>query len=171
MNDKLSNDTINASVPLAEGRALEHPKQEPKIRRKRQLMCAGIRFGRLVVQIASYDKAGRRNRALCRCDCGEVVKIRHENLVDGHSRSCGCLAREQMSVKMRTHGMRHTPEYRTWMSMMTRCYNPNHDSYQHYGGRGILVCERWHKFEHFFSDMGARPSGTSLDRINVNGNY
>lgn len=65
-----------------------------------------------------------------------------------------------------------TPEYRAWQSMKARCENPNRKFYENYGGRNIRVCERWvNSFENFLSDMGRRPRGTSLDRINNNGNY
>ena len=65
-----------------------------------------------------------------------------------------------------------TPEYRAWIHMHDRCYNPNHRNYRHYGERGISVCKRWHKSENFMSDMGPKPSPIhSLDRINNNKNY
>ena len=65
-----------------------------------------------------------------------------------------------------------TPEYYAWRNMRRRCYNPSDDSYGHYGGRGITVCERWaNDFDAFVRDMGQAPTGKSLDRIDVNGNY
>lgn len=67
--------------------------------------------------------------------------------------------------------MSGTPTYRTWANMMTRCRNPKAVNYSDYGGRGIAVCDRWLKFDNFFADMGNRPEGMSLDRIDVNGNY
>ena len=67
--------------------------------------------------------------------------------------------------------MTKTPEFKCWDSMLQRCSNPNHESYFRYGGRGIKVCQRWSKFENFFTDMGKRPSGLTLERINNNGNY
>ena len=70
------------------------------------------------------------------------------------------------------HGMSNTPEYRTWVAMNRRCSDPHDVGYQHYGGRGIVVCERWREsFLAFYTDMGARPDGMSLDRIDVNGPY
>lgn len=73
-----------------------------------------------------------------------------------------------------THG--HTtdgfsPEYHSWSGMIQRCTNPKRSSYKHYGGRGIKVCNRWRTFENFLADMGPRPAGLSLDRIDVNGDY
>jgi hypothetical protein len=64
-----------------------------------------------------------------------------------------------------------TPTYVSWASIAPRCGNPNHPAYPRYGGRGITVCERWASFENFLADMGERPAGLSLDRIDNNGNY
>lgn len=70
-----------------------------------------------------------------------------------------------------THGMSNTREYQSWHMMKQRCGNPNATDYKNYGGRGIKVCKRWERFENFFRDMGPRPIGTTLDRINVNKGY
>lgn len=64
-----------------------------------------------------------------------------------------------------------SPTHRSWAHMIQRCRNPNNTNYAHYGGRGISVCDRWLSFESFLADMGERPDGTTLDRIDVNGNY
>lgn len=69
------------------------------------------------------------------------------------------------------HGLIHTPEYRAWQDMKKRCYNPRHRHFRHYGGRGIKVCMAWHDFVCFHRDMGDRPPGKTLDRINNNGDY
>jgi hypothetical protein len=64
-----------------------------------------------------------------------------------------------------------TRSYESWRSMKARCLNPNHDSYKNYGGRGIMICERWMVFENFLADMGERPEGMTLDRIDNDGHY
>ena len=64
-----------------------------------------------------------------------------------------------------------TPEYRTWSALRTRCFNPRHHSYANYGGRGVTVCDRWMTFENFLADMGERPEGMTIDRIDNEGNY
>jgi hypothetical protein len=64
-----------------------------------------------------------------------------------------------------------TATYRVWRHMHTRCENPKCDDFKDYGGRGISVCERWQKFEHFYADMGRKPDNHSIDRIDTNGNY
>lgn len=65
----------------------------------------------------------------------------------------------------------HRREYASWTSMLQRCRNPRCNRYARYGGRGITVCDAWSSFANFLSDMGSRPEGTTLDRINNDGNY
>lgn len=69
------------------------------------------------------------------------------------------------------HGMTGTKTYNSWVAMISRCTRPENKRYKNYGGRGIKVCERWMKFINFYTDMGERPKGKTLDRIDVNGNY
>lgn len=73
--------------------------------------------------------------------------------------------------RARTHGETKTPTYNSWKSMIHRCYREDNASYKNYGAKGIGVCKRWHKYENFKKDMGERPSGHTLDRIDSSKNY
>lgn len=126
----------------------------------------GERFGSLVV-IA--EPGGNTNRAVTvHCECGNEKDVLAVNLKMGRTKSCGC------KWHAPKHGYAGTPEYMAWSAAINRCTNPKNQSWKHYGGRGIRVCDRWlESFENFLADMGLRPSGGySLDRYpNNNGNY
>lgn len=115
----------------------------------------------------------RYRRALARCVCGVERITRLISITNGKSRSCGCLWDEIRRAGIKTkHGMSDTPEHKIWRGMIQRCYNPKNHKYLDYGGRGITICDRWrHDFAAFYADMGPRPEGLSIDRIDVNGNY
>lgn len=135
----------------------------------------GIRFGRLVAnKLAGKHFSPTGNWVYCwdcMCDCGTRTIVAVTNLTRS-TRSCGCLGRDITSLRSGTHRMIHSPEYSVWGGMFTRCNNPNSDGYKDYGGRGIIVCERWGKFENFFEDMGKRPSAShTIERRDNNGNY
>lgn len=134
----------------------------------------GERFGRLIVEKLALRKTACGRRVwICRCDCGRIVDVPGMTLTRANStRSCGCLAHESIGNLRRTHGATDSPEYVSWTAMISRCENPHRSHFSAYGGRGIRVCQRWRQsFESFLQDMGPRPRGTTLDRINVDGNY
>lgn len=106
--------------------------------------------------------SSEHSRWLCLCDCGVQKQVIHQTLVRGESRSCGC-GRKSYDYT--------DPVHRTWRHMMERCFSKTSNDHRLYGARGITVCERWRSFENFQKDMAPRPPGTSLDRINNDGNY
>lgn len=124
------------------------------------------RFGRWTVLCETRTKEGRIGW-VCRCDCGNTGVHRGYSLTSGHTKSCGCLKVEMHT----THGLSKNPSYKIWRGMMDRCYHDWSISWSSYGGRGIKVCQRWHDPALFIKDMGTRPDGMSIERIDVNGDY
>ena len=130
-------------------------------------------FSRLtVVEIAGRNK---KQNLLWRCCCtcgGEAVAPAYD-LRAGKVKSCGCLAKEGLSIKhgMARGGAKRSKEYSIWAAIHQRCYNPKDNNYKHYGGRGITVCPEWQDFESFYADMGDKPPGKSIDRINNDEGY
>ena len=136
----------------------------------------GNRYGRLVILERDQSKplasGGRRVYWICECECGSVISRTGHDLKDGSIKSCGCLNREQAASVKYSHGKHNSPTYYSWQAMKSRCENPRNWKYNQYGGRGIKVCDRWrNSFINFMQDMGERPSGYTLDRIDPNGNY
>ena len=133
----------------------------------------GERHGLLIFMSATQRTAGERHRfGLWQCDCGNITRAAISRVVNGYTRSCGCLSREVGAQASRTHGRRNTREYRQWQGAKGRCFNESSRDFPRYGGRGISMCPLWAgSFAAFFADMGECPAGLSLDRINVNGNY
>lgn len=150
---------LPASMTLTSTSALDMPTNTPAI-------AEGQRFGRLVA-ISELRKGGRIFWQ-CRCDCGSTKDIYAYNLSRGAANGCGC----KMLDGNHKHGMFGTREYRSWATMVQRTTNPKNTNWPRYGGRGITVCKAWASdFTQFLRDMGLRPPKTTLDRIDVNGNY
>lgn len=146
---------------------------------RKRLSLVGQRFGRLKV-VADYGITGFHHTTwVCVCDCGEQKIVYGHRLTAGKLRSCGCLLRESqmrnLAKKDRTkrphnfrhgHGSSFTATFATWVNMRQMCFNPKASSYPFYGARGISVCGRWvDSFDEFLTDMGEKPEGTMLSRI------
>lgn len=137
---------------------------------------SGKKFGRLTV-IRFIGFSARSPMWRCKCDCGRLTVVHAGNLRRGHTKSCGCLALEQLFSRSFRHGFtkrnKFHPLYAVWNQMKQRCLNPKCKEYRHYGAIGVKVCRRWMKsFPNFLKDVGERPPKMSLDRFpNRNGNY
>ena len=133
----------------------------------------GRRFARWTV----YGFAGQTKVGQCRwhciCECGTRKVVTGWLLIKGVSRSCGCLQREETSRRAHKHGMSGAPEHMAWKAIKQRCFNPNYQEWEYYGGRGITMAPEWiDDFPEFFSHVGPRPGNDfSLDRINNDGDY
>lgn len=126
----------------------------------------GERFGCVSV-IAEVFPRESPHKVVIRCDCGTRKTVQYRSLVTGNTKSCGCAKTTRQNASNT-----HAAELSIWYGMLKRCYNPKNASYKYYGGRGITVCDRWREsFETFLGDMGSRPNGLTLDRINNDGNY
>jgi hypothetical protein len=128
------------------------------------------KFGNWTV-LGKGRAAGKHRLVRVQCDCGTVREIQRASLINGRSKSCGCLFSEKISLVNTKHGMTNTSTYRSWQSMNKRCTNKNDPMYYLYGGSGVSVCDEWYSFEQFYADMGKRPKGCSLDRIDGSKGY
>ena len=151
----------------------------------RQVNYVGRRYGRLIV-INQIRKQGR-SRLICTCDCGRTGEYAAYNLTSGNTQSCGCLRKDVSPEKVSKfveriraanlkhgHSVNYQPSktYASWSDAKTRCYNTANKRYPEYGARGITMCQAWvDSFEAFLADMGERPSGMTLERIDVNRGY
>jgi hypothetical protein len=134
--------------------------------KKLEVHPIGQKFGMLTVRGISHYGDNFALYYLCDCDCGtKNHAVRRAMLLreKRKQKSCGC--------RRKTHGKSRTPTYLIWDHMKQRCLNPKNTRYHQYGGRGITICERWMCYENFLSDMGERPKGMSIDRIDNNKGY
>ena len=133
----------------------------------------GQKFGFLTVVKRTEDKIKRSAYWDCFCEaCGNTISVERGNLLKGHYKSCGCSKPVRIKHGHTNSKGYKSPSYITWDSMKSRCYRATHENYEHYGARGIEVCAQWKSnFSQFLKDMGERPLGTTIDRIDVNGNY
>jgi hypothetical protein len=143
---------------------------------KPRINLTGHTYGKYTVLSQSDDAAKPSGIRVitwtCKCQCGQIRTVRGGDLRSGSTLSCGCYQREFTAKRKTTHGGSGTPEWRSYQGMLFRCTNRDAKDYPRYGGRGITVCPEWKvSFTAFLADMGERPKGTTLDRINTDGNY
>lgn len=138
---------------------------------KRLEINKGDRYNMLTI-IRELEIVTKQRRFIVKCDCGNIKEVYLNHLRNSKIKSCGCHRQKQFKKLITKHNLRNHILYPTYNMMKQRCYNSNNKDYKDYGGRGIKVCDRWlESFEHFLEDMGRRPEGCSIDRIDVNGNY
>lgn len=144
----------------------------------------GRTFGRLQV-IRRSENRGTSTAWLCRCVCGTERSVAGKHLTSERTRSCGCILSDAAKTRAALHGVpdntshghgrsranARTTTYVVWSNMIQRTRNPNNPAWDSYGGRGITVCAEWADYTNFLADMGERPPGLSLDRIDNDGNY
>lgn len=126
----------------------------------------GQRYGMLVALHPVEKSKNGTWKWRCKCDCGTEKVLFMTALRSGGTTSCGC-----NRGKNKKHGFHGSPTYLSWKSMKARCSNRNSPDYSGYGGRGISYDPRWESFEIFLADMGVRPDGLTLDRINNDEDY
>lgn len=126
-----------------------------------------MKYGKLTIIDGTKRRDGKSYKIYAICDCGTKKEVLYQHLKEGRIKSCGCLRKEGRI----SHGFSRSNTYSSWRAMLNRCNKKNNSNYHYYGGRGIKVCKRWLEIKNFLKDMGERPEGMSLDRIDNNGNY
>lgn len=144
--------------------------------RNRIVINVGDRFNFLTIikelPIKTIPCGQKKRMFECACVCGKIIDVSISSLRHGNQISCGCKDIDKIGDATRTHGMASHRLYQVWKGIMTRCYNNNHNTYKHYGERGIVVCEDWHDVKNFINDMNdSFVEGLEIDRIDNNGNY
>ncbi len=129
-------------------------------------------FGRLTIVSFSHYSKQQKPFWEAKCECGKTITISSVSLKQYQANSCGCIKRQKIT-NPNIHGLSNNRIFKIWTGMIQRCYNPKAPKFEDYGGRGIIVCERWlFSFQNFANDMRLPPSnGHTLDRKEVNGNY
>jgi hypothetical protein len=144
--------------------------RKPTTRGRKVQNLIGRKFGR-ITPLGFLGLGSHGAKWLCRCDCGAFSIVTASKLLLGSTISCSCYRRNRLGNENRTHGQSHSKLHSLWGGIHSRCYNPKVKRYSDYGGRGIRVVERWHSFENFRDDVGVRPEGMTIERIDNNGDY
>lgn len=156
-------DNLRSGASKSCGCSRYHGREKPL----NKTLSPGMRFGMLTMQYALPNASHHHPQWQCLCDCGESKVVDIYDLAAGKITSCGCKKRRKKDNAIVRH-----PLYGLWWGMRQRCSNLRHISYRNYGGRGITVCAEWSSdFWCFVRDMGDRPPGYSIERIDNDGNY
>jgi hypothetical protein len=133
----------------------------------------GKKFGRLTVINRVEKRPNGRAFWHCECDCGNKLIVIGKDLRNGNTKSCGCLRKEAVGVRFRTHGQAESRLYYIWLTMKQRCENPNSTKAKDYCHRGITICREWHSFEAFqeWALANGYAENLTIDRIDNNKDY
>ena len=137
----------------------------------RRVDISGQRFGRLIAVDESPIRKSGKIMWNCICDCGEKTLVDGVALRRGNTRSCGCGRSDAAAERSFKHGGVGSAAYSVWESMKKRCMCESDKNYARYGGAGITICNRWLDFKNFHQDMGVRPPGAWIDRIDNSKGY
>lgn len=136
-----------------------------------------VQYGLLTPVKYSHSNPKRKSDEfwLFSCECGNNKISKFYDVKNGKIRSCGCIHKKKLTernIANSKHGYFGTPTYESWANIIERCCNTKSSNYKTYGAKGITICKKWRdSFEEFLKDMGERPEGLSIDRIDVSGNY
>ena len=135
----------------------------------------GTRFT-FIREYSDYPNKNSKKRTKMwevQCECGKMLNRPKAQITSGNTKSCGCLAKDMLIKRNAKHGLRHDECYTIFRCMHKRCYDPKQHGFEHYGGRGIKVCEEWHDIKNFSEWCKANgfKKGLDLDRIDTNGDY
>ena len=135
----------------------------------------GNHYGKLTI-LEIIPIANHHTKVRCLCDCGNETIALLQNVLSGHTASCGCVQaeiRRKNGAESVKHGFVGHPLYSVHQSMIARCERPSHEAYPNYGGRGIKVCPEWHDMKAFgaWALSHGYSRGLSIDRIDNDGDY
>jgi len=178
---KLPKEAKRYSIPKKSKKRIEQEKAASELLKsqieecmpKKLRFAVGEKYNRLtIIEVVGKSKHGHY-MVDCICDCGAKRTVEVNSLKSGNTKSCGCLNRDNTINRNKTHEKSHYKEYRHWAYMKSRCNNQNTHSYHRYGGRGIVVCERWNNsFDDFLTEMGSMPGEEyTVERIDNDRGY
>lgn len=147
-----------------------------KLRRNSPPDISGKKYKRLTVIGFLGTTESSKQHWLCSCECGSFITVFRDKLESSHTQSCGCLQVDRAKEALTKHGLSNSYLHQLWSNMKKRCLNSRTKSYRYYGGRGVKIHREWiddfQKFAMYIvTNLGDRPNGMSIDRIDNNGHY